>query len=135
MHGKEYVFTKFLGLREQKKTKRCKLSSMMEVLVDMAVEAQVDMAVVDTVIGVDMEDVAEDIVATAAATEATMVAALGVVLMLVRLFNLIQGVLNLLTKNHAYGCAPLFLYIWRISYDPLGYEVWVSSQIKGNKNI
>ncbi|CAH8261987.1 unnamed protein product [Arabidopsis lyrata] len=80
----------------------------METAVDMeTVEEDMETAVVDmeTVVEdmetavVDMETVEEDIVATAAATEATTVAAPGVVLMLVRLFKLSNRVLSLVTKS------------------------------------
>lgn len=71
-------------------------------VVDMGETEVADMAetaVVDTVVGADTEVVEEDTVAMVVATEATTVAALGAVLMLVRLFKLSRRVLIQLTRK------------------------------------
>lgn len=108
MQKEEYVFTNVFGVEKQREKKECKLTSMEEEgtedtpVVDMGETVVVDTAetaVVDMVVGADTEDVEEDTVAMVVATEATTVAALGVALMLVRLFRLSQRVLSQLTRK------------------------------------
>ncbi|CAN6982576.1 unnamed protein product [Brassica oleracea var. botrytis] len=91
------------GFEKEREKKECKLTSMEGIQEEGTEDTQVgdmaETAVVDTVVGADTEDVEEDTVAMVVATEATTVAALGAVLMLVRLFKLSRRVLIQLTRK------------------------------------
>uniref|UniRef100_A0A1J3JM18 Uncharacterized protein n=1 Tax=Noccaea caerulescens TaxID=107243 RepID=A0A1J3JM18_NOCCA len=114
------------GIREEdtEETAVVDMDTLVKDMVETAVEDTVETMVVDMVVKVDMEDVEEDTVATAAATEAT-VTVRGAVLMLVKLFKL-----SLLTKNHACLMAARLIYMKDTSC--CGCDVSVCSQIKGN---